>query len=83
MGIMPIRPQKYVSKITTKGQATVPSRVRKHLGVEPGDSVLFTIDGDTVTVKRAERLDAGFLKLASESFADWNAPEADDAFRDL
>lgn len=33
--------------------------------------------------RRSERLDAGFLKLASDSFADWNAPEADEAFRDL
>ncbi len=72
-----------VTKLSSKGQATIPSKVRKQLGVEPGDSVLFVVDGDKVTLKRAEKLDAGFLKLASESFSDWNAPEADDAFREL
>ncbi len=72
-----------VTKLTTKGQTTIPSKVRKILGVKPGDSVLFAIDGETVTVKRAERLDAGFLKLATDSFSDWNTPEADEAFRDL
>jgi AbrB family looped-hinge helix DNA binding protein len=72
-----------VSKVTSKGQATIPSPVRKALGVRPGDSVLFSVEGTTVTLRRAERLDAGFLKLASDSFADWNAPEADEAFRDL
>ena len=73
----------HVAKVTSKGQATIPSKVRKALGVEAGDSVLFTVDGDTVTLKRAEKLDAGFLKLASESFSDWNTEEADEAFRDL
>jgi AbrB family looped-hinge helix DNA binding protein len=72
-----------VSKVTTKGQATLPSRVRAALGVKPGDWVLFSIEGARVTVKRAEPLDAGFLRMASESFADWNSPEADDVFRDL
>ena len=72
-----------VSKLTTKGQATTPSKERKILGVEAGDSVMFTIADDTVTVKRAEPLDAGFLRLASESFSDWNSPEDDEAFRDL
>ncbi len=72
-----------VTKLTTKGQATIPSKVRKVLGVKPGDSVMFVIDGDVVTLKRAERLDAGFLRLATDSFSDWNTPEADEAFRDL
>lgn len=72
-----------VTKLTSKGQATIPSKVRKFLGIKAGDSVMFTIADDTVTVKRAEPLDAGFLKLASESFSDWNTPEADEAFRDL
>ncbi len=44
---------------------------------------MFTIDGGAVTVRRAEGLDAGFLKLATESFSDWNTAEADEAFRDL
>jgi len=74
----------FASKVTTKGQATIPSAVRRHLGVEPGDSVMFTvIDGETVTLKRAEKLDAGFLRLASEAFTDWNTPEADEEFRDM
>ncbi len=72
-----------VSKLTTKGQATIPSKVRKFLGVGAGDSVMFTIADDTVTVKRADPLDAGFLKLSNESFSDWNSPDDDDAFRDL
>ena len=44
---------------------------------------MFTIQGETVTLGRAEKLDPRFLKLATEGFADRGSPEADDAFGDL
>ncbi len=73
----------FFTKVAAEGQATIPARVREHLGVKPGDWVTFNIDGGRVTLKRTEKLDAGYLKLATESFSDWNAPEAEEAFRDL
>ena len=73
---------KVVTKLTAKAQTTIPRQVRDVLQVGPGDSVVFTIEGETVTLGRAERQDPGFLKLASDSFADWGSPEADDAFGD-
>ena len=78
-----MRIMRLFSKVTSKGQVTIPAEVREKLGISAGDSVVFTVDGDTVTLKRAGRLDAGFLKVATESFSDWNAPEADDAFGNL
>ncbi len=74
---------KVVTKLTAKAQTTIPRQVRDVLQVDPGDSVVFTIQGETVTLGRAEKLDARFLKLATEGFADWGSPEADDAFGDL
>ncbi len=74
---------KVVTKLTAKGQTTIPRQVREVLKVGPGDAVVFTVEGETVTLRRAEKLDPGFLKLATESFTDWNTPEADDAFGDL
>ena len=73
----------FVTKLTSKGQTTIPSPIRKILGIKAGDSVMFTVEGKHVTLKRAEKLDAGFLRLAQDSFSDWNAPDADEAFRDL
>ncbi|MGQ0662449.1 MAG: AbrB/MazE/SpoVT family DNA-binding domain-containing protein [Pseudomonadota bacterium] len=72
-----------VTKLTAKCQTTIPSKVRRVLGVKAGDSVMFTVSGRKVTLRRAEKLDAGFLKLANDGFSDWNTPEADRAFRDL
>lgn len=72
-----------VSKLTTKHQATIPAAVRRKLGLKAGSRIGFVIRGGEVLLRRVEPLDAGFLKLASDSFSDWNAPEADEAFRDL
>jgi antitoxin PrlF len=74
---------KMLGKITTKGQTTIPASVRKKLGLRPGDFVEFKVGKAGVTLSKADRLDAAFLKLAEEAFADWNSKEDDEAFRDL
>lgn len=43
-----------VSKITAKGQTTVPKAVRQALGVPYGGRIAFRIDRDGVTVRRAD-----------------------------
>ena len=41
----------YQSTITRGGQVTLPAKVRRKLGLEPGDRVVFRIEGDTVLVE--------------------------------
>ncbi len=52
--------------LTSKGQVTIPQRVRRHLGLEAGDKLEFTIEDDgTVrlrTIKGSVRDLFGFLK---------------------
>lgn len=74
---------KMLGKLTTKGQTTIPASVRKKLGLKPGDFVEFKLARNTVTLTKADRLDAAFLKLAEETFADWNSAADEEAFRDL
>lgn len=40
-------------KITAKAQTTIPRAVRRALGLGPGDTVEWEIDGDRVVVSRA------------------------------
>jgi antitoxin PrlF len=42
------------STITSKGQVTVPKRIRDELGVKPGDRVTFTAMPDGVVIMRAK-----------------------------
>ncbi len=43
------------AKITSKGQITVPKKIRTELGVEPGDSLIFEKKGSNVTVRPARK----------------------------
>ncbi len=46
----------YYSTLTSRGQTTLPSAVRRLLDVNPGDKLQYVIDGDAVTIN-AIRLD--------------------------
>jgi AbrB family looped-hinge helix DNA binding protein len=41
-----------IARITSKGQMTVPKRVREFMGLEPGDSVIISMLGEKVTIER-------------------------------
>ncbi|MGB7584083.1 MAG: AbrB/MazE/SpoVT family DNA-binding domain-containing protein [Terriglobales bacterium] len=53
---------KYSSTISSKGQVTVPQRIRERLGLAPGDRLEFVVDGDR-TVIRPERSANAFAKF--------------------
>lgn len=58
------------SKITVKGQATIPKAVREHLGLKPGDRVKFFVhpDGSVVLLpKRPAAALRGMLKARRRS----------------
>jgi len=53
------------SRLTSKGQVTIPLEVRRVLGVGPHDRVSFVVDGEGVHVRRTESVvdrTAGVLK---------------------
>ena len=43
------------SKLTARGQVSVPAKVRQRLGVEPGAVLEWSEDGDRVIVRQAVR----------------------------
>lgn len=45
------------SKVTAKAQTTLPSGVRKALGVKPGDRLAYVIEGDQAVIRRADNHD--------------------------
>lgn len=42
------------SKVTAKSQTTLPSGVRKALGIAPGDELEYVIEGNRAIVRKAE-----------------------------
>ena len=43
------------AKVTSKGQITVPLKVRKEMGIKAGDSIVFEKNGDGFSVRPARK----------------------------
>lgn len=52
------------SRITAKGQVTIPVAVRRALGLEPGDDVIFEVDPGSGSPHAQVRKAADFVALA-------------------
>ena len=60
-----------LAKITSKGQITIPIKIRKKLNLKEGDKVVFLMDGDRVIFENSTKLAIneareGFEGLAEE-----------------
>jgi len=65
-----------MSKVTSKGQVTLPKEVREKLGVRAGDSLIYELDGNSVRVRKAEPFDLEWHRALSSTLA----PEWDSAY---
>jgi len=73
----------HVSKLSTKGQVTIPADLRKAIGIEPGDIVAYELQGKSVKLKRIEPFDVAYHAAVAETLEEWNSPEDEEAFNDL
>jgi antitoxin PrlF len=74
---------RYRSRLSSKGQVTIPIEVRQKLALESGDVVVYEIDGERVLLHRAEPFDIAFHAALSSTLDEWSSTEDDEAFRDL
>jgi AbrB family looped-hinge helix DNA binding protein len=72
-----------LSRLSAKGQVTVPKEIREILGLKPGDMIAYEVQNGTVTLRRVEPFDAAFHRALSATLDEWATPEDDEAFRDL
>jgi antitoxin PrlF len=71
------------SKLSSKGQITVPKEVRKKIGVKPGDTIVYEVKGNLVKLRRAEPFDVEFHSALTATLDEWATPEDEKAFRGL
>lgn len=72
------------SKLTTKSQATIPSKIRKILGLIPGDSVAFEVDQNKkVVIRKATPIDFEFAKALEGTLSEWSSKNDQEAYCDL
>ena len=73
-----------ISKITVKGQTTIPRGIRIALNVAPGDSIAWEISGEgSVSVRRVQALDIKYLRALEESLSEWAGAADEEAYREL
>ncbi len=72
-----------VSRLSTKGQVTIPADLRRAIGIEPGDIVAYELQGKSVKLKRVEPFDAAYHAAVAETLEEWNSLEDEEAFNDL
>ena len=72
------------STLSSKGQVTIPKRVREVLSLSAGDEIYYEVSGSTVILHRLEPFDAAFHTALGATVAEeWSSPEDDQAFDDL
>ncbi len=73
----------HVSKLSAKGQVTIPLEIRKALGIQPGDLIAYEIQGQSIKLSRITPFDSAFHSAVSETLEEWSSPDDEEAFNDL
>lgn len=72
-----------VSKLTTKGQTTIPREVRDALGLRSGDRISYRIEGGSVVIRKLTPVDVAHLRALQVTLSEWSSPEDAEAYDDL
>lgn len=71
------------SRISQKGQVTLPKKIRQIIGVHAGDILAYEVNKEAVTIRRIEPFDAEFHATLSNTLDEWNTPDDEEAFQHL
>jgi antitoxin PrlF len=74
---------KKISRLSSKGQVTIPHEIRAALHLEAGDLVAYDLKDGKAILRRAEPFDAAYHSALSETLEEWGSVDDDKAFRDL
>ena len=72
-----------ISRITARGQTTIPKRVRDAIGLNANDVISFEVEDDHLIVRKVIRAQDDYLQGLSATLGEWASPEDEDAWRDL
>ncbi len=73
-----------ISRITSKGQITIPKAVRSALGLQDGDLVSFALDDEQATLRKiAQQTESAPASTVGTELTEWASPADEDAYRDL
>jgi antitoxin PrlF len=71
------------SRISRKGQVTIPKKILETLSASPGDLIAYEVEGNIVTLTRVGPFDTAYHTALSQTLDEWATAEDEEAFRDL
>ncbi len=72
-----------LARVTTRGQTTIPKRIRESVGIRPGDLLAFERIGEELRVRRVSPDSDEYLRAVGETMSEWSSKEDESAWRDL
>ena len=72
-----------LSRITARGQTTIPKNIRKAANLFEGDVLAFEIEGDCLVVRKVAPSRDDYLRGLSGALSEWASPEDEEAWREL
>ena len=72
-----------ISRVSSKGQVTLPKKVREAIGVGPGDAIAYDVAKGVVTLRRLEPIDLAFHAAVESTLTEWGSKDDDEAFGEL
>jgi antitoxin PrlF len=67
------------SRLTAKGQTTIPVEVRKSLHLDEGDLLFYEVGPDNVVrFRKPEKIDVEWSKAIQSTLTEWQGTEDDD-----
>jgi AbrB family looped-hinge helix DNA binding protein len=72
-----------LAKVSSKGQVTIPKKVRNALGIRQGDILRLEVEGDHAVLTRVAGGGEGDLKALAATLDEWTTDDDEEAYRDL
>jgi antitoxin PrlF len=75
---------RHSSRLTSKFQATIPLKIRKHLHLKAKDEIVYELLSDgTVVVRKITPLDLKYLKSIESTLTEWDSEDDERAYKHL
>lgn len=72
-----------LARIRTRGQTTIPKRVRVAANLHAGDTLAFEVQADHWVVRKMPAAQDAYPQGLAHTLDEWNSPEDEEAWRDL
>ena len=73
-----------LARVTAKGQATIPKRIREAAHIREGDMLAFDLDSNNrIIIRRIDSTIDSELLALQETLSEWSSPQDEEAWRDL